>query len=58
MLIMVLPAYAYIGPGAGIPILGSVIGLIVTVLLVIGAILIWPIRRILKKRNQDTESKP
>lgn len=51
-------ASAYIGPGAGIPILGSLFGLIATVILVIAAILFWPIRKLLKKRKQNSESDP
>lgn len=48
-------AFAYIGPGAGIPFIGSFIGFVVTVVLVISAILFWPIRKILKrnKANKD-----
>ncbi len=56
-LLMLSPyAYAYIGPGAGIPILGSVIGIIVTIVLVISAILFWPIRKALKKRKKDQDT--
>ena len=44
-------AVAYIGPGAGISLLGSVIGVVVTVLVAIGAILLWPVRRMLKRRK-------
>jgi len=57
------PALAYIGPGAGIPFIGSFIGFVVTVVLVISAILFWPIRKLLKKNkasqnktNQNKES--
>ena len=42
---------AYIGPGAGISVLGSIISVIVGVFLAIGAILFWPIRRVLKRRK-------
>ncbi|MBE9548758.1 MAG: hypothetical protein IMF09_05065 [Proteobacteria bacterium] len=42
-------AHAYIGPGAGIPVIGSLIGIIVTVVVAIGAILFWPIRKMLKR---------
>ena len=56
LLLMLTPVQAYIGPGAGIPVLGSLIGLLVTVIVVIGAILFWPIRKIMKKRKQKTDS--
>lgn len=45
-------ALAYIGPGAGISLLGSVVGVVVTILVAIGAILLWPLRRMMKKRRQ------
>ena len=51
------PVLAYIGPGAGIPFIGSFIGFIVTIVLVISAILFWPIRKILKKKKLKNESK-
>lgn len=57
LLTIQIPAMAYIGPGAGIPFIGSFIGFVVTVVLVISAILFWPIRKLLKKKkanNQDT----
>ncbi len=56
LLLISFSASAYIGPGAGIPILGSLFGLIATVVLVISAILFWPIRKLLKKRKQKNES--
>lgn len=49
-----LPAGAYIGPGAGISVLGSLLGILVTILVVIGAIIMWPLRKILKKRRQGS----
>lgn len=53
-LLLVAPgaALAYIGPGAGISLLGSVVGVVVTILVAIGAILLWPLRRMMKKRRQ------
>lgn len=62
MLLVSSQVFAYIGPGAGIPIIGSLLGMVVTVVLVIAAILFWPIRKILKKRkskpnnNEHSES--
>lgn len=50
------PALAYIGPGAGIPIIGSFIGIIVSVVLVIAAILFWPIRKLLKKNKSNIQN--
>ena len=53
MLMAVTPiASAYIGPGSGISIVGSLFGLLATILLAVGAILFWPYRRMVKKRMQ------
>ncbi|MDJ0652677.1 MAG: hypothetical protein QNJ40_00875 [Xanthomonadales bacterium] len=46
------PAAAYIGPGAGISVIGSLLGLLATIVVAIGAILFWPVRRMLKRRKQ------
>ncbi|MEM9530674.1 MAG: hypothetical protein AAGA23_07130 [Pseudomonadota bacterium] len=48
------PAAAYIGPGAGISFLGSIGGIIITILVALGAILLWPIRRMMKRRKAAT----
>lgn len=44
-------AVAYIGPGAGISVLGSLLGILGTIVVAIGAILFWPIRKMLKRRK-------
>jgi len=46
-------ALAYIGPGAGIPVLGSILGVISAIVIAIIAIIAWPIRRMLKKKRQQ-----
>lgn len=46
------PATAYIGPGAGISVLGSLLGILATIVVAIGAIIMWPLRKALKKRRQ------
>lgn len=43
------PAMAYIGPGAGITMLGALWGVVVAVLLAVGAVLFWPIRAVLRR---------
>ena len=42
-------ALAYVGPGAGISVLGALWGLIVGVVLAVGMILFWPMRILLRK---------
>ncbi|MEI6787153.1 MAG: hypothetical protein WCL49_01620 [bacterium] len=45
-------AMAYVGPGAGLTLVGSFIGLCLTLLVALWAVLSWPIRRLLKRRKQ------
>lgn len=52
------PALAYIGPGSGISLLGGLWGVLVAIVLAIGAILIWPIRymfRRLRRKRRDAQ---
>ena len=49
-------ALAYIGPGAGISVLGSLLGILGTIAVAIGAILFWPVRKMLKRRKAATAS--
>ena len=44
-------ASAYVGPGAGISVLGALWGLIIGVVMAVGVILFWPIRMMLRKRK-------
>ena len=55
-LLLSAPASAYIGPGAGISVLGSLLGIIVTIVVAIGAIIMWPLRKVLKKRRQNASA--
>ncbi len=50
------PAAAYIGPGAGISVLGSLLGILATIFVAIGAILFWPIRKLMKRRKAKKET--
>ena len=49
-------ATAYIGPGSGISVVGSLLGLLATILIAVGAIALFPFRRMLKKRAQKQSS--
>jgi hypothetical protein len=51
------PAFAYVGPGAGLTLLGALWGLIVAVVLSVGFILLWPIRRMMR-RNKRANGDP
>lgn len=48
-------AAAYIGPGAGISVLGSLLGILVTILVAIGAIIFWPLRKFMQRRKARRE---
>jgi len=53
LLLVVSPvAMAYIGPGAGISVLGSLLGILGTIVVAIGAIIFWPVRKFLKRKKQ------
>jgi hypothetical protein len=54
--ILPMPAAAYVGPGAGISLLGSTIGLIVALGLAIGFVVIWPFRSLFRRRGQPSEA--
>jgi type VI protein secretion system component VasK len=49
-------ALAYVGPGAGISMLGALWGLIVGVLMALGVILFWPIRMLIRKMKANKVS--
>jgi len=49
-------AFAYIGPGAGISVLGSLLGILGTIVVAIGAILFWPVRKFLKRKKQKASA--
>ena len=44
-----LPALAYIGPGSGLSLLGGLWSLLLGIFLALGAILLWPIRLLLRR---------
>lgn len=46
-----LPASAYVGPGAGLTLIGALWGLVVAVVMSLGFILLWPFRRLLRRNK-------
>ena len=49
-LILSGPAWAYVGPGAGISLLSSVVGLFAAVGVALGLVLLWPLRALWRRR--------
>ena len=51
--VLMLPAgaMAYVGPGAGITLLGALWAVIVAVVLMVGGLLAWPLRALLRRRK-------
>lgn len=49
-------AYAYVGPGLGLGAIGALFGGIVALLLAIVGVVWYPIKRVLKKRKQTSDS--
>jgi hypothetical protein len=52
LLLFAPPAFAYIGPGAGITMLGALWGVVVAVVLALAAILLWPVRILFRRRRK------
>jgi hypothetical protein len=50
------PALAYIGPGAGITVLGALWGVVVAVVLALAALLWWPLRVLFRRRRKPAHA--
>ena len=48
-------AHAYVGPGAGLTMLGALWGVILALVFIIGGLLIWPVRAYLRRRNSQNQ---
>jgi hypothetical protein len=46
------PAFAYIGPGAGITVLGALWGVMVAIVLAVAAVVLWPLRVLFRRRRR------
>jgi membrane associated rhomboid family serine protease len=53
-----LPAMAYVGPGPGLTMIGSLIGLVGSILLALLMVLAWPLRLYLKKQKAKKAGTP
>lgn len=50
------PASAYVGPGAGITLVGALWAVVVAVALALGGILFWPLRTLWRKMRRKKDS--
>jgi hypothetical protein len=48
------PAFAYVGPGAGLTLLGALWGLILAVFMSVGFVILWPFRKLLRRYKRET----
>jgi len=48
------PAFAYIGPGAGLSLLGALWGVIAAVAAALLFLLLWPLRRMMRRKRPAT----
>jgi membrane protein implicated in regulation of membrane protease activity len=52
------PAAAYVGPGAGLSLLSALWGLLAAVFAALAFVIVWPFRRMLKRRRgQETSAR-
>jgi membrane protein implicated in regulation of membrane protease activity len=49
------PALAYIGPGAGLSLLGALWGVVAAVAAALLFLLIWPLRRLMRRQRPATQ---
>jgi hypothetical protein len=52
---MTSPAFAYLGPGAGLGMIGSLIAIIVLGLVIVFGLVVYPIRMMRKRRSQSVD---
>src|SRR6266508_3861635 len=46
------PAFAYVGPGAGLTLLGALWGFVLAVVMSVGFVILWPFRRLLRRNKR------
>lgn len=52
------PAFAYVGPGAGLSLVGAFWGLLVAIFAAFAFVVLWPLRRMFKRRGAPAGAAP
>ncbi|MFV1852574.1 MAG: hypothetical protein ACMZ66_17975 [Thalassospira sp.] len=58
MLLTALPAHAYVGPGAGLSLLSALWAVLAAIVVAVGFVLMWPLRKMMRKRKANRMAKP
>jgi len=58
MLLTALPAQAYVGPGAGLSLLSALWAVLAAIVVAVGFVLMWPLRKMMRKRKANRAAKP
>jgi len=58
MLLTALPAHAYVGPGAGLSLLSALWAVLAAIVVAVGFVLMWPLRKMMRKRKANRTAKP
>ena len=48
-----LPVHAYVGPGAGLGLVGAIIGIMAALFFAVVAVFWYPVKRMLRKKDED-----
>ena len=53
ILLTAFPAHAYVGPGPGLSLLSALWAVLAAILVAVGFVLMWPIRKMMRKRKTN-----
>lgn len=56
--LLAMPAFAYVGPGAGLGFIGTVFGLIAAILLAMVGLFWYPLKRLFGKKRTTADGSP
>jgi hypothetical protein len=56
-LVVTQPASAYVGPGAGLSLVGALWGVGIAIVAALGFVILWPLRRMLRGRRSTPPAK-